>query len=138
MVDDSTTRLEGAHQPGRQRRGRSQGGAGAREAEAHRTRGAVPRDQRDERVGVQDQVVSHLRAWAGTQPAHHHGLGVRRLPGCHRRPHELKFLETKEKNMNPLADILPTQVRKYLYAAVFLALIVYAAFQAADGDWGQM
>lgn len=40
--------------------------------------------------------------------------------------------------MNPLADILSPAIRKYLYAAVFLALLVYSAFQLADGDWAAM
>lgn len=37
---------------------------------------------------------------------------------------------------NPLLDVLPPQVRKYLYAALFIAGIVYAAYLAADGNWG--
>lgn len=35
---------------------------------------------------------------------------------------------------NPLTDVLPNKVRKYVYALAFLALLVYSAFQAADGD----
>lgn len=40
--------------------------------------------------------------------------------------------------MNPLADVLPPMTRKVLYAAVFLGLLVYSAFQLADGDWVAM
>lgn len=37
--------------------------------------------------------------------------------------------------MNPLQDVLPEQARKYLYAALFVASLVFAAFKAADGNW---
>lgn len=37
--------------------------------------------------------------------------------------------------MNPLQDVLSPIVRKYLYAILFVAALVFAAFQAADGDW---
>lgn len=37
--------------------------------------------------------------------------------------------------MNPLTDALPANVRRYLYAAAFLAAIVYGAWQASAGDW---
>lgn len=36
--------------------------------------------------------------------------------------------------MNPLT-VLPAQARKYVYALLVLAALVYAAYQAADGDW---
>lgn len=36
---------------------------------------------------------------------------------------------------NPLTDVLPAQARKYLYAALFVASLGFAAWQAADGDW---
>lgn len=36
---------------------------------------------------------------------------------------------------NPLVDVLSPVVRKYLYALLFLAALVFAAFTAADGDW---
>jgi hypothetical protein len=35
---------------------------------------------------------------------------------------------------NPLTDVLPVKARKYAYAAAFLALLVYTAVQAAQGD----
>lgn len=38
---------------------------------------------------------------------------------------------------NPLTDVLPTKVRKYIYAIAFLALLVFTAWQAAAGDWDQ-
>lgn len=38
---------------------------------------------------------------------------------------------------NPLTDVLPAKVRKVLYAVAFLAAWIFAAFQAADGDWKQ-
>ena len=39
-------------------------------------------------------------------------------------------------NSNPLRDVIPEGARKYLYAIGFVALLVYAAVQAADGDIG--
>ena len=36
---------------------------------------------------------------------------------------------------NPLTDVIPPRYRKYLYALVFVASIVAAAWQASDGDW---
>lgn len=38
--------------------------------------------------------------------------------------------------MNPLTDILPPHLRRYVYAAAFLAAIVWGAWVAAGGDWG--
>lgn len=38
---------------------------------------------------------------------------------------------------NPLTDVLPAKARKYLYAALFVASIGFAAWQAADGDWAE-
>lgn len=38
---------------------------------------------------------------------------------------------------NPLTDVLPDTLRKRLYALAFVAVIVFTAFQAADGDWKQ-
>lgn len=35
---------------------------------------------------------------------------------------------------NPLIDVIPAKARKYVYALAFLAGLVLAAFQAADGD----
>lgn len=37
--------------------------------------------------------------------------------------------------MNILTDVLPPQVRKYVYAALALAAIVLGVYQASDGDW---
>lgn len=37
--------------------------------------------------------------------------------------------------MNPLVDVLPPYVRKVAYAVLFVAALVFAAFQASDGDW---
>ncbi len=36
---------------------------------------------------------------------------------------------------NPLTDVLPARVRLYFYAALFVAALVFTAWQAADGDW---
>ena len=38
---------------------------------------------------------------------------------------------------NPLTDVLPAKVRRYLYAAAFLAAWVFAIYQATQGDWKQ-
>lgn len=37
--------------------------------------------------------------------------------------------------MNPLADLLPARVRQIAYAVLFVAALVFACYQAADGDW---
>ena len=37
--------------------------------------------------------------------------------------------------MNPLTDVLPAKVRKYVYALLALGALVLAAYQAAGGDW---
>lgn len=37
--------------------------------------------------------------------------------------------------MNPLTDVLPARVRQVAYAILFLAALVFACYQAADGDW---
>lgn len=39
-------------------------------------------------------------------------------------------------NNNPLTGILPTKARKFLYAVLFVAALVYSIYQASDGDWG--
>lgn len=39
--------------------------------------------------------------------------------------------------MNPLTDVLPPQVRKYVYAILALAALVWSAYTASHGDWGQ-
>ena len=36
---------------------------------------------------------------------------------------------------NPLTDVLPSKARKYIYALAFLALLLYSAWQGAEGDW---
>ncbi len=36
---------------------------------------------------------------------------------------------------NPLYDILPDRVRKYVYAILFVAALIFSLYQAADGDW---
>ena len=36
---------------------------------------------------------------------------------------------------NPLTDVLPARVRQIAYAILFLAALVFACYQAADGDW---
>lgn len=36
---------------------------------------------------------------------------------------------------NPLTDALSPTVRKYAYAVLFVAALVFATYQAADGDW---
>lgn len=37
--------------------------------------------------------------------------------------------------MNPLTDVLPARVRQIAYAILFLAALVFAAYQASEGDW---
>lgn len=37
--------------------------------------------------------------------------------------------------MNLLTDVLPPNVRKYVYLALTLAAIVLGVWQASDGDW---
>lgn len=36
---------------------------------------------------------------------------------------------------NPLTDVLPAKVRKYLYAVLFVAGLGFAGYQATGGDW---
>lgn len=38
---------------------------------------------------------------------------------------------------NPLTDVLSPKVRATLYAALFVAALVFSVFQAADGDWSE-
>ena len=38
--------------------------------------------------------------------------------------------------MNPLTDVLPARVRQIAYAVLFVAALVFAGYQASDGDWG--
>lgn len=39
--------------------------------------------------------------------------------------------------MNPLTDLIPAKYRKYLYALVSLAAVVYGVYEASNGDWKQ-
>jgi hypothetical protein len=36
---------------------------------------------------------------------------------------------------NPLADVLPYQVRRVAYAVLFVAALVFGLYQASEGDW---
>lgn len=36
---------------------------------------------------------------------------------------------------NPLTDVLPSRVRKYVYATTFVTGLGLAAWQAAEGNW---
>lgn len=36
---------------------------------------------------------------------------------------------------NPLTDVLPAKARKFFYAALFLAALVFSAYQASEGNW---
>lgn len=37
--------------------------------------------------------------------------------------------------MNPLTDVIPARARRYVYAALFLAALVWGVYQASDGNW---
>ena len=37
--------------------------------------------------------------------------------------------------MNPLHELFPPAVRRYVYAVIALLALVFAAWQAAGGDW---
>lgn len=37
---------------------------------------------------------------------------------------------------NPLTDLIPAAVRKYVYGIVALAALAFSVWQASDGDWG--
>lgn len=39
------------------------------------------------------------------------------------------------KSMNELLQLVPAKVRKYVYASLALLALVYAAWQASDGNW---
>lgn len=41
------------------------------------------------------------------------------------------------RSTNPLTDVLPRKARKVIYALAFLALLIYSAWQGAEGDWEQ-
>lgn len=38
---------------------------------------------------------------------------------------------------NPLTDLMSPKVRKYLYAGLWLALVLWATWQAVHGDWSE-
>lgn len=38
-------------------------------------------------------------------------------------------------NSNPLSDVLPPVVRKYVYAVLFLAALGFGIWQASAGNW---
>lgn len=37
--------------------------------------------------------------------------------------------------MNPLTDIIPAKARKYVYAVITLAALVWGVYEASGGDW---
>ena len=37
--------------------------------------------------------------------------------------------------MNPLNDVIPAQARKYVYAVIALAALIFTAYQASSGNW---
>lgn len=37
-----------------------------------------------------------------------------------------------------LVNVIPAKARKYVYAGLTLAAIVYGVWQASDGDWGEV
>lgn len=37
--------------------------------------------------------------------------------------------------MNPLYEVLPAKARKYVYAVLALAALVFGVYQASGGDW---
>ncbi len=37
--------------------------------------------------------------------------------------------------MNILTDVIPARYRRYVYAAVTLAALVWGAWEASQGDW---
>lgn len=39
--------------------------------------------------------------------------------------------------MNILTDVIPARFRKYVYAALTLAALVWGVWQASNGDWKQ-
>jgi hypothetical protein len=38
---------------------------------------------------------------------------------------------------NPLTDVLPAQARRVLYAIAFFAALVFALWQASEGNWAE-
>ena len=37
--------------------------------------------------------------------------------------------------MNVLTDVIPAKARKYVYAVIALASLVWGVYEASDGDW---
>lgn len=37
--------------------------------------------------------------------------------------------------MNVLTDVIPAKARRYVYAVVTLAALIWGAFEASQGDW---
>lgn len=37
--------------------------------------------------------------------------------------------------MNPLIDVIPAAARRYVYAVLSLAALVWGVFQVSNGDW---
>ena len=37
--------------------------------------------------------------------------------------------------MNPLTNVIPSRYRKYVYAVITLAAIVWGVYEASAGDW---
>lgn len=37
--------------------------------------------------------------------------------------------------MNPLTNVLPARARQVAYAVLFVAALIFAAWQASNGDW---
>ena len=37
--------------------------------------------------------------------------------------------------MNPLTDVIPVKARRYVYAVLTLAAIIWGVYQVSDGDW---
>lgn len=42
---------------------------------------------------------------------------------------------TNPTTANPLTDVIPAKARKYVYAVIALASLVFGVWQASDGDW---
>ena len=40
--------------------------------------------------------------------------------------------------MNPLTDVIPAKARKYVYALISLAALVWGVYEVSDGDWKKL
>lgn len=40
--------------------------------------------------------------------------------------------------MNPLIDVIPAKARKYVYALITLAAVVWGVYEASGGDWQKL